>query len=66
VRLYVVFRPQGADELHRRYPSLRILFLTAFCSENGEDNPWDRELARLKGFCQILPFRPSGPETPKP
>jgi hypothetical protein len=72
VRLYTVFRPESAQELgrmrttaenlHERYPSLRILFLTAFCQDGEADNPWDREMAKLKGFCQILPFRGAGPE----
>jgi len=66
-QLYTVFRPESLEaleemretalELHRRYPRLRILFLTACRSDPGGDHRWDLEMARLKGFCRILPFR---------
>ena len=64
--LYTVFRPETleelqemretAEELHRRYPRLRILFLTASRRDAGGDHRWDLEMARLKDFCRILRF----------
>jgi hypothetical protein len=63
-QIYTVFRPETqdeldemrttAEELHRRYPSLRILFLTA--SRRDGNHRWDLEMARLKAFCRILRF----------
>jgi len=65
-QLYTVFRPETleeleemretAKELHRRYPSLRILFLTASRRDPGGDHRWDLEMARLRDFCRILRF----------
>ncbi len=64
--LYTVFRPETleepqemretAEELHRRYPRLRILFLTASRRDAGGNHRWDLEMARLKDFCRILRF----------